>query len=119
VRDLSASTSPGLHVVNWNLTMQPQQQAGAGRPGPAGADRPAGAAPQPGADRPGGADRPQGFARGGRGGGGFGRPVPPGSYRIVLTVDGKEYTQSIRVEGEAPTFVGGFVEDDEEEEMDP
>jgi hypothetical protein len=45
--------------------------------------------------------------------------VPPGSYRIVLTVDGKEYTQSIRVEGEAPTFVGGFVEDDEEEEMDP
>jgi hypothetical protein len=115
VRELSASTSPGLHSVNWNLTMQPQQQVGISRPVPTG---PAGAPPQPGADRPAGADRPQGFARGG-GRGGFGRPVPAGSYRIVLTVDGKEYQQSLRVEGEPAPFIGGFAEDDEDEEMDP
>jgi photosystem II stability/assembly factor-like uncharacterized protein len=115
VRELSASTSPGLHSVNWNLTMQPQQQAGIGRPAPAA---PAGAPQQPGADRPAGGDRPQGFARGG-GRSGFGRPVPAGSYRIVLTVDGKEYQQSLRVEGEPVPFIGGFAEDDEEEEMDP
>src|SRR5262249_52453896 len=90
VRDLTASTSPGLHVVNGNLTMLLRPQAGEQAPGanrPGGADRQPGAERQPGADRqPGGADRPQGFARGGGRGGNFGRPVPAGSYRIVLTV---------------------------------
>jgi hypothetical protein len=45
--------------------------------------------------------------------------VPAGSYRIVLTVDGKEYQQTLRVEGEPAPFIGNFAEEDEEEEMDP
>jgi photosystem II stability/assembly factor-like uncharacterized protein len=48
------------------------------------------------------ADRPQqspgGFRRGG-----FGQPVSPGMYRVILTVDGQEQSQSLRVEGESPT----------------
>ncbi len=34
---------------------------------------------------------------GGRGGGGGGRPAAPGTYRLVLTVDGKEYIEEIRL----------------------
>ena len=36
-----------------------------------------------------------GFAGGGFGGG---RPVPAGTYRVVLTVDGQEFAQTVRVE---------------------
>ncbi|MFM7075307.1 MAG: PDZ domain-containing protein [Planctomycetaceae bacterium] len=41
------------------------------------------------------ARRPRGG--GGGGGGGRGRVAPSGSYRVVLTVDGKEYAQELRV----------------------
>jgi photosystem II stability/assembly factor-like uncharacterized protein len=46
--------------------------------------------------------------------------IPAGMYRIVLTVDGQEFTQSLKVEGD-PTPGGGFFgaddDDEEEEEM--
>jgi len=60
---------------------------------------------------------------GGRGGGGFGggrgfggaNQVPPGMYRVVLTVDGKEHTQGLRVEGDAgaPTTIFAAEDDDD------
>jgi photosystem II stability/assembly factor-like uncharacterized protein len=89
VRELKAETAPGLHAVNWNLTTP--------------------ARPQP-------ATRQPTVGRGPRGGGDFGRPVPAGSYRIVLTVDGKEYQQSVRVEGDPPAAGGGIAEEDDDAE---
>jgi hypothetical protein len=40
--------------------------------------------------------------------------VPAGSYKIVLTVDGKEYASTIKVEGEPVAAPAGIVEDDDE-----
>ncbi len=73
VRDLTANTEPGLHVATWDLSR--------------------------------GANRPLGGGPGGGGGGGFfgGPLVPAGRYRVVLTVDGTEYSQVIRVEDD-PTL---------------
>lgn len=33
----------------------------------------------------------------GTGGGGGGRAIPPGEYRVVLTVDGEEYSQTVQI----------------------
>ncbi|HQR41338.1 MAG TPA: hypothetical protein PLX97_01610, partial [Gemmatales bacterium] len=53
---------------------------------------------------------------GGPGGfGGFGRVVPPGTYGVILTVDGKEYKQIITVQGD-PTLPDSIRLTDEEEE---
>jgi photosystem II stability/assembly factor-like uncharacterized protein len=89
VRELTAEKAPGLHAVNWNLTAPARPQAGTRQPA---------------------------VSRGPRGGGDFGRPVPAGSYRIVLTVDGKEYQQSIRVEGDPAAAGGGVAEEDDDAE---
>ena len=94
ISKLTGPATPGLHRVPWGLT------ASSGNRGPGG-----------GGFGPGGG----GGGRGGFGGGG-GRPVPAGSYRVVLTVDGKEYGQTVKVEGD-PTGGGrGFAEDEDEEE---
>jgi photosystem II stability/assembly factor-like uncharacterized protein len=56
----------------------------------------------------------------GRGRGPGQNPAPPGMYRIVLTVDGKEHTQSLRVENDPllkmPTIIAEDEEDEEERE---
>jgi len=60
-----------------------------------------------------------------RGPGGPGRgqrqtPAPPGMYRVVLTVDGKEHTQDLRVENDpllkSPTIIAEDEDDEEERE---
>ncbi|HEV3204156.1 MAG TPA: PDZ domain-containing protein [Gemmataceae bacterium] len=62
---------------------------------------------------------PGGFGGfGGRGGFGGGQQVPPGMYRVVLTVDGKEFTQGLRVEGDAGAPATIFADDDDDEETD-
>jgi photosystem II stability/assembly factor-like uncharacterized protein len=99
VRELEASGTPGLHKVNWNLA------AGGGRQQAAGA----GGRGQGGFAGRGG----QGGGPGGRGGFG-GRPVPSGTYKIVLTVDGKELVQSLRVEGDPLGSTDLLAEDEEE-----
>jgi photosystem II stability/assembly factor-like uncharacterized protein len=68
VQELAVSTDPGLHVSNWPLIRSTSR------------------APALGA------------AANQRGFGGSGAPVPPGTYRIVLTVDGQEFTQPLKVE---------------------
>jgi photosystem II stability/assembly factor-like uncharacterized protein len=113
VRTWTADASPGLHQAAWNLLA-----------GPAGGDRGPGRRP-PGAGgggEPGAAGaRAGGGGRGGGGGfggfGGFGaRPVPSGAYKVVLTVDGKELVQSIRVLGD-PSAQSEAVAEEEDDDQ--
>jgi len=43
-------------------------------------------------------------------------PAPPGMYRVVLTVDGKEHTQSLRVENDPLLKATPVIAEDEEDE---
>jgi len=46
-------------------------------------------------------------------------PAPPGMYRIVLTVDGKEHTQGLRLENDPLLKTPSIIaEDDEDEERE-
>src|SRR5262249_34137967 len=97
VRELPVKKEPGLHRVAWELGGGgPRGGRGAGG-GPGGrvGQRPAGAGP------PGPGPRllssiPSLVLAMSRAA--APAPVAPGMYRVVLTVDGKEHTQSIRVE---------------------
>jgi photosystem II stability/assembly factor-like uncharacterized protein len=99
VRELSAPTSPGLHKVVWDTRRAGRGGPGTGRAG-AGTGR-AGAGGRQGQGR---------FQA-------FGTAMPAGAYRVVLTVDGKEFAQSFRVEGDggAPAR---FIADDDEDDGD-
>jgi hypothetical protein len=59
---------------------------------------------------------------GGRGRGPGQSAAPPGMYRVVLTVDGKEHTQALRVENDpllkTPTIIADDEEDEEHEKGD-
>jgi hypothetical protein len=140
VRELTAQTAPGLHVATWDLSRAGQRPANFGG---GGGQRPAGATPPQGAAGAGGATPPPlegsggetptpaqpqqgrggsgGFGGGGFGGfGGFARAVPAGLYRVVLTVDGKEYAQTLRIENDPVVPEASTANDDaetEEEEM--
>jgi photosystem II stability/assembly factor-like uncharacterized protein len=100
VRDLTVPRQAGLHKVPWNLTRTPpsQSRGSGGTAGVVGA-----------------------VVRGFAGRAGLGPAVEPGMYRLILTVDGKEFAQSIRVEADpaVPATVGAndeaeFDEIDEE-----
>jgi photosystem II stability/assembly factor-like uncharacterized protein len=118
VRELEAKAEPGLQRVPWDLrrtpTNPPPETGGAGggarqggRPGGGGGGL-GGAAGGPGA---------AGGAGGGRrfGGGFGGPPAAPGMYRVVLTVDGKDYLQGLRVEGD-PTQPAPIIADDDDDD---
>jgi hypothetical protein len=87
-RELQGSKNAGLNKISWNLAgiVRPQTNAA-----------PGGEEAAPGQ---------RGGGRGGRGGGGGlgggrggrGNTVPPGDYRVVLSVDGQELSQTIRIE---------------------
>jgi len=80
LRELEPANTPGLHRVEWDLRRTPQQVQGAAPGGPGG---------------PGGR-----FGGGGGGGGGrFGRTaaINPGTYRVVLVVDGQRSTQNLEI----------------------
>jgi photosystem II stability/assembly factor-like uncharacterized protein len=115
ISELNARSEPGLHRVAWNLTPGGRGRAGGRRGGPPaaatiGGRGPAGAAPAPptrgraaeerGEQEP-AAEVPAFF-------GGGPQQIKPGLYKVVLTVDGKELTQWIRVEpdpAEATTII--------------
>ena len=93
------SSKPGLHFVVWDMSQAAAKDG-------------------------------KGVAKGGKGGGGGGfgggfggfgafRPAPPGFYRIVMDVDGKEYSTSVRVEADpnAPPRPDGAPE--EPQPIDP
>jgi S1-C subfamily serine protease/photosystem II stability/assembly factor-like uncharacterized protein len=102
VRELTPKNDAGLHRLTWDLrsTARPANAAGRGQVpsggGAAGSSAGRGGGP--------GAAAGAGGQRGGGGGGGLGRggagasSVAPGTYRVVLTVDGQELAQSIRIE---------------------
>ncbi len=91
VRELEAKAEPGLHKVSWDLRRAPQGGQPAGQPGGRG-------------------------GRGGRGGAGGPNAAPPGMYRVVLTVDGKEYTTGLKVEGDPGQQVPFVTEDDDDDD---
>ncbi|HEY7311597.1 MAG TPA: PDZ domain-containing protein [Gemmataceae bacterium] len=89
VRELKTATEPGLHKVVWNLTQAPERRPGDG--GRAGRGRP-----------------PQ-----------AGRPAAPGTYLVVLTVDGKEYKHILRVEGDPTLSNALLTEEDDDDDKEP
>jgi hypothetical protein len=106
VRELTAKGDPGLNVATWDMTRsalaaggQPPAAAGTGGPGGEG-----------------GEGQPQGRGQGpgGRRGPPTGGGVPAGTYKVVLTVDGEEFVQGLRIEGEAAGRVPFFTEDEDE-----
>jgi photosystem II stability/assembly factor-like uncharacterized protein len=123
VRTISASGSPGLQRVEWDLArIESRSERRASEAREAEAERSQEGEPEGGESRP-EAERPA-AQRGGGGGGNIlamGRPraAEPGTYRIVLTVDDKEFSQSILVlpdpDGPLDGELAGF---DFEEESD-
>jgi hypothetical protein len=115
IRELRASAEPGLHRVPWDLTASAERPTG-GRGGPGrtgGGGQPPPATGQPPAE--GQTEQPRG--PGGPGGFGGGRPVLPGTYKVVLTVDGKEFVQTVRVEAD-PSSSRITTAAEEEDEID-
>jgi hypothetical protein len=49
--------------------------------------------------------------------GGFGQALPPGTYRVVLSVDGEEFTQPLRIEAD-PLGATPIIAADGEEDPD-
>jgi hypothetical protein len=142
VRELRATGDAGLHKVAWDLRVPSARR---GRGGAGGA--PAGAGAELGSGRAGRGQRggrggqargqtapgqpaageaaaqPAGGGRGAGGRGGFGRggggqPVPPGTYRIVLTVDGEQFTQPLRAEAESASADNIIASDEDEDDPD-
>jgi photosystem II stability/assembly factor-like uncharacterized protein len=81
IRDLRPGSAAGLHRVAWDLTANPAPPRP--REGPGGPSR---AAPPRSPGRPGSVRS--------------GPPVPPGTYRVVLTVDGREFSRALRVDAD-------------------
>jgi photosystem II stability/assembly factor-like uncharacterized protein len=107
VRELQPSADLGLHRIVWDLARAPSRPAGAG---PGGGRRGGGTAAQSGSGAQGGGlAGGAGSGRGGPGGPGAGRggrggpPASPGMYRVVLTVDGQELAQALRVDADPAT----------------
>src|SRR5262249_25550641 len=90
IRRLTGGPEPGLHRVRWDLTR------GAANRTPARDGRGSGRRPTQGTEAP--------------------RPLLAGAYRVVLTVDGKEFTQTVRVEGDPGAPARILAEEDEQQE---
>jgi photosystem II stability/assembly factor-like uncharacterized protein len=121
VRELTASAEPGLHRVNWDLSRG--TGAGVGRGGGGRGGQGAGGAAQAAQPAKPAAGEQTEQSEGppaGRGGFGFGgRPVTTGAYRVVLTVDGKELSQTVRVEADPDAPPSLLAEEGKEDEDRP
>ncbi|MCU0717257.1 MAG: PDZ domain-containing protein, partial [Pirellula sp.] len=115
IREIRGPIEPGLHRVAWDLISSPPQRGGRGE-GAAGG-------------------RGEGTARrGAGGGGGFGgraTAAPSGTYKVTLSVDGKDLSQELRLvsdpnvtalgdllgaEADYDVWFGDVEEEEEEEE---
>jgi hypothetical protein len=116
VREYAGEKAPGLYRIAWDLSLAqrqaPGQQAGGGRRGGRQAGQAAGGQQQERAQA--GAEQRQGGGGFGRGGFGQGQGVPAGTYRVVLSVDGHEFSQPLRVEGEVAGGAPIIVQDEDE-----
>jgi hypothetical protein len=121
LRELPGGKNAGLNRITWDLrpiarssapTTQPNRMPTTRR----STTRPVGFAPRTTAERPsgesGGGPPQQRF-------GGL-PPVPPGAYRLVLNVDGKEFSQTLKVDADPvvadSTMASNESELDENEE---
>ena len=104
VTQLRASGEPGLHRVTWNLAPGTDGggKGGMGKGGKGKGQPPTGKGTE---EQPPPLGVP-GFAGG--------RAAPPGTYRVVLTVDGREFSQVLRLEADPSGRVGLSAADDEE-----
>ncbi len=153
LRELPVSKDAGLYRIAWDLrpgtrpgnapnaprsTRSTEQGGEADRPAGEGAPRRQRRGTDPEGGPRGGEANPAGGNQSGeattdrpRGGGFAGRraaglSLGPGTYRVVLTVDGKEFAQNLRVEADpvVADAVAGIdqpyadTEEEEEEEMD-
>jgi photosystem II stability/assembly factor-like uncharacterized protein len=94
VREFNVGTEPGLHHVAWDVTRTTTR-----RGGPVSADLDGQNAPP--------RRQPGGFQAT--------SAAPPGTYRVLLAVDGKEYSQPLRVESD-PTLPATISAEDQEPE---
>jgi photosystem II stability/assembly factor-like uncharacterized protein len=85
IRTLDVKTSPGLHVSRWDMSRTGGSLVGM-------------AMEMVGPRRQGG-----------------GQAAFPGMYRVVLTVDGKEYSQGLRLQADPTTPPGGILAESDEE----
>jgi uncharacterized membrane protein YgcG len=113
---------PGLHRILWDFTTAPPRQTNttARGGGAVTAGEGEGQGRGRGAAQGGGFAGGRGGGGGGRGGGGGGR-VAAGAYRVVLTVDGQEFAQTVRVQSdpvvpEVSSANEELAEEDEAEE---
>src|SRR5205085_11998486 len=107
VRQFRASGQPGLHRVAWDLSIG--GDAGGGKGGGMGGGK--GGGKGKGQAGKGAEEQPPPLGVPGFAGG---RAAPPGSYRIVLNVDGREFSQVLRLEAD-PTGRGGLTAAEQEE----
>jgi photosystem II stability/assembly factor-like uncharacterized protein len=131
VSELPVDTQPGMHLSMWDLMLrEPQPKPPAPAAGTSAASTPA-AAPAPTTGTPGTATPPMTTAPAATAptppaepeeepeemqmffGFGGGKLAPPGRYRVVLTVDGVEMSQWLRIEPD-PTQ-SAIIHADEEE----
>jgi photosystem II stability/assembly factor-like uncharacterized protein len=95
IKEMNTATEPGLHHITWDLTRTST------RPGRVVADLDAVNAPP---RRPAGGFQAVSAA-------------PPGMYRVVLVVDGKEYSQPLKLEAD-PTLPTTITTDEESKEQE-
>jgi len=132
VREIRSPAEAGLHRAAWDLTIVLPRERGAGGPGAGGGAGGAGG-PGGGAGAPGAAGGGQRGGGGGGSGGGFNRAsvASAGTYKVTLTVDGKEFAQELKLindpnitstselsaqaEVEYEVWMGDVEEEDEEE----
>lgn len=108
VRELRPKAEAGLQQLAWDLTRTAEPPAGAQRPGSTAAALAEVVRRRAAQNLP-------------------GRPVPPGTYRLVLEADGQTLSQQIRVEPDpsltaeeiAEQYQGGAVESDAAEAEEP
>jgi hypothetical protein len=124
VQELQAKSDPGLHRLTWTLTAGGKGGkkgggkgfGGGGKGGGKGAKK-QGTEIAPAAAGKGPPPQVGGKGPGFQGAGpGFGTPVLPGTYRVVLTVDGQEYTQTVRVEADPVQPAVLITPDDEDDD---
>jgi len=114
VAELTAETTPGLHRANWALTQgRSRRGPGAARPAEQGTPGAAGQGAQGGAARP--VPEPQQETPELPSFFGGAQQIKPGVYRVVLTVDGKEHSQWLRIEGDPAETTAVIATDDDEE----
>jgi hypothetical protein len=94
VRELNTNAEPGLHKVVWDLR-RPSTRTLAGLFG-------------------GQADPEQVMRRGGL----FTAEVPAGQYRLVLNVEGKDYSQGLRIDSDPTGAGGGIAAEPDDEDGD-